>query len=104
MGNPYETERLVRNFSVWNVLLKQLVEEAMLLRGLGAGPADDSGEQLEAVKQIVRSCVLKANPNFPRERWGEMDELVAAFEGGAGGAFAALPNRSSSSSCCSSSG
>ena len=78
MGNPYETERLVRNFSVWNVLLKQLVEEAMAARGLAVDADDPS--RIETVTTIVREAVTLAMPNFPQERFAELNDIIGCFE------------------------
>ena len=80
MGNPYETERLVRTFSVWNVLIKQLVEEILVLRNVNY--ESDEMLRLEAITEIVRHCVHRADPTFAPERYKEVDELIDSFENG----------------------
>ena len=84
MGNPYETERLERNFSVWNVLLKQLVEEAMSARGMTTDDDDDGGgaARLEAATQIVTKAVKAVAPDFADARLPELVDVVTCFETG----------------------
>ena len=62
MGNPYETALLARHFSVWGVLLQQILEEAYGAEGNSA-EASLAGTEKESIQAIIKRCIVDADPN-----------------------------------------